>query len=125
MILPADDLGFLDSEYSGRWEKLSDGAKTGLKLRNYRLPKGYTPEESDLMLLIPDTYPSGTIDMFYFSPPVQRQDGRAIGTLADEIHFGQNWQRWSRHYTWVPGVHCVATHIQYVENALLDELQRG
>ena len=118
-----DDEGFLNIEYTDQWEEVTENSLTGLLIRNYPLVDGYTPKQSDLMLLIPSTYPAGSIDMFYFSPPVQRIDGVSIGTLSNEEHFSRSWQRWSRHYEWKPGAHDIATHMAYIKNALLDEFR--
>ena len=123
LTITPDDEGFLNIEYAGQWEKLPGNPITGLLIRNYTLVDGYTPEQSDLLLLIPDSYPAGGIDMFYFYPHVQRIDGMSIGTLSDEYYFDRSWQRWSRHYEWKPGVHDIATHMAYIKNALLAELQ--
>lgn len=123
MILPEEDTDFLNSDYNDQWEELSEAGKRGLLIKDYPLPEGYTPGKTNLMLLIPDSYPAGMIDMFYFNPPVERQDGVGIGALANETHFGQQWQRWSRHYEWRPGIDNVATHITHVSNELKSELK--
>ena len=121
--ISSDDVGFLDIEYAGQWEELSENPIPGLLIRNYTLVDGYTPNQSDLLLLIPDSYPVGGIDMFYFSPHVQRTDDVSIAALLVENYFDRPWQRWSRHYEWKPGVHDIATHMAYIKNALLAELQ--
>ena len=125
MILPEEDMDFLSSDYSDKWEELTEIGKTGLLIKDYPLPEGYTPRKTNLMLIIPDSYPVGMIDMFYFNPPVARQDGIGIAALADEPHFNQQWQRWSRHYDWRPGINNVSTHITYVRNELISELKNG
>ena len=125
MILPEEDMDFLSTDYSDKWEELTEVGKTGLLIKDYPLPEGYTPRKTNLMLIIPDSYPVGMIDMFYFNPPVARQDGIGIAALADEPHFNQQWQRWSRHYDWRPGINNVSTHITYVRNELISELKNG
>ncbi len=125
MILPDEDTDFLNAQYNSRWEELSEGNTHGLLIRDYPLPEGYTPKNSSLMLLIPDSYPGAMIDMFYFDPPVQREDGAEIERLLDEIHFGRQWQRWSRHYDWRPGIDNMSTHITYVSNQLRSEINNG
>jgi len=122
MFLPEDDTNFLNSDFSGQWEELSEAGIKGLLIKDYPLPEGYTPRIANLMLLIPDSYPMGMIDMFYFDPPIERQDGIGIAALADETHFNQQWQRWSRHYEWRPGIDNISTHITYVLNELRAEL---
>ena len=125
MILPEEDKDFLNSDYSDQWEELSEAGKRGLLIKDYPLPEGYTPRKTNLMLLIPDSYPAGMIDMFYFDPPVKRQDGVGIAALADEPHFYRQWQRWSRHYVWRAGIDNISTHITYVFNQLRSEIKNG
>lgn len=123
--LPDEDVEFLRGNYSNAWEQVGEADKRGLVISNYRLPCGYAPDKTELMLLIPANYPTAGIDMFYFSPSVARADGQSIDALSDEFHFGQQWQRWSRHYEWRPGEDCIATHIAYVGNQLKFELGQG
>lgn len=120
--LPDEDLEFLNSNFNSWNQPPVEGSQRGLVIPNYRLPRGYVPDRADLMLLIPDNYPAAGIDMFYFSPSVARADGQSIGALSNEFHFGQQWQRWSRHYEWRPGEDSIATHIAYVGNQLKFEL---
>jgi len=120
--LPDEDAEFLRSNYNGAWEQVGETDKRGLVISNYQLPLGYAPDKTELMLVIPVNYPAAGIDMFYFSPGVARTDGQSIGALSAEFHFGQQWQRWSRHYEWRPGEDSIATHIAYVGNQLKFEL---
>ena len=121
-LLP-EDTEYLDGHYPSKWKKISEGnGKFGLLIEGFPLPNGYTVEKSTLMVLIPSGYPGPALDMFYFDPPLNRSDGSAINALASETHFGQEWQRWSRHYEWQPGVDSVVTHVEYVINELRDEV---
>ena len=116
-----DDKQFLEAHYAGQWEALGDGS--GLLIRDYPLPEGYNMNKTNLMIRIPADYPAGPLDMFYLDPAIARKDGKSIGALAAENHFDRLWQRWSRHYQWRPGVHCLATHFAYIKNALQHELR--
>lgn len=122
--LPEEDMEFLSSNYKD-WARQIEGSKHGLIIPNYQLPRGYAPDKAELMLLIPSDYPAAGIDMFYFSPDIVRTDGQPIGALNPEVHFGEQWQRWSRHYTWRPDKDNIATHITYVGNQLKFELGHG
>ena len=124
MNLPEEDLEFLMAEYPRRWKLVNEGDKVGLIIKNYQLPRGYTPEKSDLLLLVPSDYPAGMIDMFYFDPEVFREDGLSIAESSQESHFERTWQRWSWHYEWRPGVDSVATHVTYVKNQLISKLPK-
>ena len=119
--LTSDDEGYLKEHFPGQWEMSEEGGKGRVLIRGYRLPAAYEPEAVDVMILIPPGYPAANLDMFYFLPAVSRKDGASIAALSMENHFGQDWQRWSRHYEWQAGVHCLATHLQYMENTLCTE----
>lgn len=121
--LTSDDTKYLQEHYPDQWEMRDEGGLVGLIIKNYLLPKGYQPEKANLMVIIPHDYPMAALDMFYLHPPVARQDGMGIGALCIENHFNMGWQRWSRHYSWKPGDHCLATHLAYIENALKFELK--
>ena len=121
--LPDDDTEYLNAHFPG-WTQMTEGSKRGLIIPNYPLPDGYTPDKSDLMLIIPTDYPAGKIDMFYFDPHVARKNGKDIGALNDESHFWRNWQRWSRHYDWTPGVDSIVSHISFVHEQLKSELRK-
>ena len=119
-LLP-DDVEYLDAHYLDQWRKINEGnGKFGLLIEKFPIPKGLAPTVSDLMLLVPVGYPASPLDMFYFDPPITRTNRGNISALAIEQHFGREWQRWSRHYPWVPGQDNMVGHIQYVS----EELQR-
>ncbi len=123
MFLPDEDTEFLNIQYNDQWEELADVGKSGLLIKEYSLPDGYTPRKTNLMLIIPGNYPGAMIDMFYFNPPVERKDGKGIAALVDEVHFDQQWQRWSRHYEWRPGIDNISNHLTYVHNELKSEIK--
>ena len=122
--LRSEDVEYLEGNYPSKWEKISEGnGKYGLLIRDFPLPGGYTVEESTLMVLIPSGYPGSRLDMFYFDPPLSRSDGSAIArTEPIEVHFARQWQRWSRHYDWQPGIDDLVRHIEYVRNELKKEV---
>ncbi len=122
MALVPDDKRFLEKHFSGQWEVLGDS--DGLLIRDYSLPEGYNLDKTNLMIRIPADYPASPLDMFYLCPPIGRKDEKYIDALTEERHFSQHWQRWSRHYEWKPGIHCVATHFAYIKNVLQHELIR-
>ena len=122
--LPSEDIEYLEANHCGKWRWVEETDKHGLIIENYRLPNGYNPEETALMVIIPPNYPGSMIDMFYFSPDISRKDGRAIMALTQENYFDRIWQRWSRHYSWRAGIDSIATHIPYVRNQLESELKK-
>ncbi len=117
-LLP-EDAEYLDANHPGKWRKVSEGnGKFGLLIEEFAVPKGYRPENSCLMILVPAGYPASPLDMFYFDPPLGNADGAALAAIAFEEHFRRRWQRWSRHYQWNPGEDNLASHVEYVLNEL-------
>lgn len=131
--LPTEDEEYLDwfgGQYGSTWHRKAEGpdnCKWGLFIENFPIPPGYNRDRSTLMVLIPTGYPGAGLDMFYFDPPLARADGRKIGALAAEAHFGTNWQRWSRHFhlfKWKPGEDSIVGYIEYVREELETEASR-
>ncbi len=122
--LPPEDIQYLEGNYPSQWQKIVEGnSKYGLIIEKFPIPKGYTIGTSTLMILIPTGYPGSMLDMFYFYPVLKKSNGASIDELTPESHFGQTWQRWSRHYSWKPGEDSVVTHIEYIKNQLLAEVK--
>lgn len=120
--LPPEDSEYLSAHYPSKWRKVTEGGgKHGLIIEDFLVPEGYAIPRSTLMILIPSGYPGAGLDMFYFSPPLDRSDGLPIDALASETHFGENWQRWSRHYDWRPGEDSIVKHIEFVAHRLSKE----
>lgn len=67
--------------------------------------------------------------MVYFFPALQRSDGKAIGGLTPHTILGQQWQRWSRHYTpanpWRVGEDDLSTHLTLIDHWLRREFANG
>ena len=121
---PDEDKEYLKANFPN-WKLLSENSKKGIRIPDYQLPNGYVPNKSDLMVIIPSSYPTAKIDMFYFSADIKREDGKNIEALSKETHFGESWQRWSRHYDWRAGIDSIATHISYIHNQLKFEIDKG
>jgi len=118
--LTDEDVEYLEANCDD-WDAVEEDNEYGIIIHNYQLPTRYMPHQADLMIIIPADYPVGAIDMFYCSPSISRKDGQAIGALGKEDHFGKDWQRWSRHYKWVPGEHSLVSHISFIRNVLDNE----
>lgn len=97
-------------------------------IRDYRLPDGYGRTTIDIAVVLPLTYPSAQLDMFYFFPGLSRLDGKPINATADQDFNGRIWQRWSRHRTnesaWRTGIDNLETHLCLMDACLRDELGR-
>lgn len=122
--LSSEEEEYLDANYSSSWEYLppeGEGGVSGLVICKFSVPSGYTPEKSDMMIIIPQGYPGAVLDMFYFCPELKKINSNAINALAPVGHFGREWQRWSRHYSWTPGCDSIISHIEFVKNTLQNE----
>lgn len=115
--LPEDDEACLEG-MGIKWETVRDGADW-LLLREFVFPNGYNHATGSVAIQIPGNYPVAQLDMAYFFPVLERRDGKPLRqTQARQPIDGQQWQRWSRHYTWKPGEHNVCTHIILIRNWL-------
>lgn len=123
MDLTQDDHEYLDATYPSHWNRLSSDGKAGIVIRGFPVPPGYTLPRSDLMIIVPSGYPGTPLDMFYFRPPLAKSSSASIGNVVDENHFGCSWQRWSRHYQWIPGEDNLVRHLEFVVRQLQQEIR--
>lgn len=123
-ILPAQDLDFLNNKFKDKWQSIISNNEQGVIVTKYSLPKGYSQSEVDIMILIPKDYPMAQLDMFYILPEITKTNNTNIKALNKENHFDKQWQRWSRHYDWQPGIYNIATHFHIIEQALVKEVQK-
>jgi hypothetical protein len=102
-----------------------DANMTCVVIRDFTLPGGLMPAQSDLLLRFNAGYPDVAPDMWWFDPPVRRADGQPIpATDVIERHLGRSWQRWSRHFVagqWRSGVDGLESFLALVRK----ELQRS
>jgi len=116
-----EDMEYLNANHPD-WKKCSEGhGKYGLIIENFFVPSGYNQTSTNLMLLIPPSYPASPLDMFYLYPPLSKVNGIAPFNLESERHFDKNWQRWSRHYEWKVGKDSLVSHIEFVITKLKEE----
>lgn len=116
--LPEDDEAGLEGGQEFQWETVRDGSDW-LLLHEFRFPKGYNHRSGSVAIQIPGNYPVAQLDMAYFCPILERADGKPLRqTQVRQQIEGKQWQRWSRHYKWVPGQHNVGTHIVLIRNWL-------
>lgn len=124
---PEDDRVFLDG-FGLHWDAIMQGAVRAVVIRGYPIPAGYNVTTADVQLRLDAGYPDTQIDMVYFSPPIQRADGKAIAATNIEPFDGTQWQRWSRHRTavnpWVAGQDNIERHLMLVDDWLQRELKK-
>jgi hypothetical protein len=118
--LPEDDVEQLNLLGLG-WETInaSNSNQQWLLLHGFPFPSGYNRVDGSVAIQIPVGYPVAGLDMAYFYPHLQRTDGQALRqTQCIMTIDGKDWQRWSRHYSWVAGQHSLSTHILLVRHWL-------
>jgi hypothetical protein len=120
-LLPRQDRRYLE----GRGifpREVVEGAKKGVILPGITLPDGkYQVGQADILILLPQSYPDVAPNMFYAVPHLILVDGQREPrrTEVQETHYGQVWQRWSRHNDqWRPGIDGIWTMLKRVEVAL-------
>jgi len=126
-MLPTNDRAHLEQKgYSV--EEFSDGGMLCIVIKGFRLPPGYQPEATDLLLRLPPGYPDIPPDMFWCDPPVRLGSTGAYPQAAElmESYIGRTWQRFSRHLSpgvWQPGTDCLGSYLSLVRREL--ELTAG
>lgn len=125
------DKEFLDAE-GYRYSSYSEGANTLLVIENYELPAGYDPQTVELLLILPSSYPDGQIDMWWFSPAVvfSRTRTEPLNTQVRQPFAGytpepgRQWQRFSRHPKWRPGVDNLTSYLRAVRSTMEHEARQ-
>jgi hypothetical protein len=107
MLLPERDINYL-AERRLASEVTTDQGMTCLVVKDWPLPAGLSPRQTDMLLRLAPGYPDIPPDMWWFSPQVTCSSGNPIqGTQVTEGYLGRTWQRWSRHLppgAWRSGV---------------------
>lgn len=121
------DKDYLDAS-ALRWDAINDNGMQILIIRDVQLPAHYNIDKADIAIRMDTGYPRQQLDMAYFCPPLSRGDGKPINALTPIVIEGRGYQQWSRHRTpdnpWVEDVDCLATHLGFVEQWLLDEFKK-
>ncbi len=121
MALPKDDHEYLAGK-GFQFTVSEEGGMTCVVLKDFPLPAGLTRGASDLLLRLSPGFPDVKPDMWWFEPPVHRQNGQVINqTEHHEAHLGRTWQRWSRHLEdrqWQPGSDTLETYVAVIQREL-------
>lgn len=122
MMLPLVDQKFLSERIDNGIEIVNEINMTCLVLTGFALPRGFDAESADLLLRISPGYPDVAPDMWWFDPPIARQDGKQIpATDVVEHYLGRTWQRWSRHLSqgqWRSGLDGLENYLAIVRREL-------
>ncbi|WP_423820199.1 multiubiquitin domain-containing protein [Salinimicrobium sp. TIG7-5_MAKvit] len=125
--LTSDDISFIKS-YSEQVEFIMNGNTCWVVFRQFKVPKGYNVEMADMAIMIPNNYPLGRLDMFYFNPALSRKDAKNIGALTSTTLEGKNYQRWSRHRTssnpWNPEIDNLESQVMLATSCLESEFKK-
>lgn len=122
-LLP-DDVSFLASA-GLRWQTIIDGGRW-LIVEGYPLPAGYNASRCTIAVEIPESYPSGQLDMFFCNPHLTANGAVPPQTQHRQVIASTEFQRWSRHRgsgsEWTPGVDNLESHFALIEHAITREV---
>jgi Prokaryotic E2 family E/Multiubiquitin len=121
--LPSDDEGYLNS-LGLRWEAIQCPNGRWVLLHNHPLPAGYVQQSATVAIRIEGGYPPGALDMASFRPALARADGKALIKVSAVTIEENEYQQWSRHYTWQEDLDSLASHHLHVKNWLEAEPNR-
>lgn len=125
--LPEDDQVYLDG-LNLSWETVRDQGMNWIIINDYPVFPGYQVTQVAVALKIETGYPRTALDMAYFFPALQRQDGKPIGAISPQMIDNKQFQRWSRHRTsnnpWREGIDDISTHLSMVDYWFEDEFKK-
>lgn len=122
-MLPPEDQQFLEGK-GYVWTTYPEAGWLCVVIKDYRLPQGYVPQTTDLMLRLPPGFPDAAPDMWWCDPRVvlARTSAPITGAEASETHLGRSWQRFSRHFQpgeWRPGKSGVQSFMALIRKVLV------
>jgi hypothetical protein len=123
-MLPSDDQAFLE-ERNHSFEVTADGGMVCVVIKEFKLPAGYEPATTDLLLRLPPGYPDAPPDMFWCDPPVSFAGNGGVPKASEvrENYLGRTWQRFSRHLT--GGVWRTGDNLQTYLKIITKDLERS
>lgn len=111
------------------WETAIINNENWVFIYDYLIPQGYNTNMVTLGVRVSANYPLTQLDMLYFSPSLNRLDGKPIKAISQMILDGKEFQQWSRHRTasnpWRPDVDNLSTHIPLADVWLELELKKN
>lgn len=73
----------------------------------------------DLLVVAPDSYPNGQMDMFWVDPPLYLEGAKAPNGTGSESKCGRTWQSFSWHVpSWKPAFDNLLTYLYVVDSRL-------
>lgn len=116
-----------EEEYLARlglpYEVTPEAGMIALVISGWKVPAGYEPAETDLLVRLPAGFPDAAPDMYWCDPPVRLAGSGAFPPAADlmEQHLGRQWQRFSRHLpagAWQPGRDSLESYLALIRTEL-------
>jgi hypothetical protein len=103
-----------------------------LVIAGYELLAGYEPQTVELLIEVPSTYPDGKLDMWWVYPVVvfertkQEPPGAQVrqAFAAYEPEPDRQWQRFSRHPEWRPGVDDLRSFLRSLRSTMETDAQQ-
>lgn len=94
-----------------------------LVVPKFSLPENWLASEVTLLCIVPNGFPMSALDMFWVTPSLRLPTGGEPNCANHyEEHLGQQWQRFSWHYThgtaWKPSQSSLLTHLQFCKSRL-------
>ena len=119
--LPPTDLAYLNERIEN-FQVATESGMICIVIPQWSLPRGLNHGASDLLIRLSPGYPDVAPDMWWFSPPVHRADGKELpNTHVVETYLGHSWQRWSRHFSagqWESGVDGLESFLALIRQEL-------
>jgi len=92
---------------------------TFLVIQNFRLPKGYTHTNTEVLVKLPPGFPDAAPDMFWTYPHLKTDTGGVPQGTSEELLLGKQWQRFSWHMvpgSWRPGISSLRDFIRCIRS---------
>ena len=130
-MLLESDKKYLESR-GFRYSLYEHGSLTLLVIHDFELPLGHAPQVVDLLIQIPSNYPDAKLDMWWVYPAVVFADTRAEPAAAAvrEVFSSftpepaRQWQRFSRHPEWRPGIDDLRTYLGSLRSTMESEARQ-
>jgi len=119
-LLPSDK-EYLDS-HGKDYSVIEMPGELHLILKNEAVSSICDQPKTDILIKIPQGYPSNPLDMFWVNPPLKYKSNGNTPPNADvfEPYQDKSWQRFSRHYPWKLS-YSLCNHILLIKHVLLEE----
>jgi hypothetical protein len=105
-------------------ETIEDSSFINLIFKDFPLGDGFNLPTSDLLLMIPKTYPDTGPDMFWVDQQITLTNG-LMPQAAESIeqYMNRTWRRFSWHRSpWNPTIDNMHNHMEFIHKRLRDKV---